>query len=147
MDRTASLPGGQVFLAPIETSANGKVMVRKDQCRLDPVTEESFEFRNGRITNYAAKEGADCAKQSINAAPDADLFGYFAIGLNPALKVIEDGGDFRPDHGAGVVTISTGNNQLLGGKNKSTDGFGFQIINASVEVDGQTVVKDGRLTF
>jgi aminopeptidase len=147
MNRTASLPGGQVFVAPIETSANGKVMVRKDQCRSDPVTEESFEFRNGTITNYTAKEGADCAKQSINAAPGADQFSYFAIGLNPALKVIEDGGDFRPDHGAGVVTISTGNNQLLGGNNHSPDGFGFPVINATVEVDGQTVVRDGRLTF
>ena len=146
--RTASLPGGQVFLAPIETSANGKIVVKKDQCRFAPLTDESLEFKNGKVVNYTAKEGADCAKQSLTAAPDADLFTYLSIGLNPALKVIEEGGDYRPDHGAGVVSVGTGyNNQLLGGKIKSPDGFGFTIVNATVEVDGKVVVKDGALTL
>ena len=75
------------------------------------------------------------------------MFASVAIGLNPEWKVIEDPGDFRPEDAAGMVTINIGNNQLLGGENRSTGGFSFPIVNATVEIDGRVVVKDGKLTF
>jgi hypothetical protein len=74
--------------------------------------------------------------------------GSFSIGLNPAWKVHEENGaHYYPGAGLGVVFVSIGDNELLGGKNKTqgTFGFGFPIIGATVEVDGKVVVKDGRL--
>ncbi len=76
-----------------------------------------------------------------------DMFASVTIGLNPALKVIEDPGDFRPADAAGMVTISIGDNELLGGKNRSTGEFSFPVVNATVEIDGRAVIKDGKLTF
>ncbi len=75
------------------------------------------------------------------------MFGFFSIGLNPALKVIEDGGDYRPNSAAGMVWIGVGDNQILGGNNKTQGGFSFPIVNATVEIDGITVVKNGKLTL
>jgi hypothetical protein len=42
-----------------------------------------------------------------------------------------------------------GDNQLLGGTNKTQGnfGFGFPIVGATVEVDGKVVIKDGKLRF
>jgi hypothetical protein len=64
------------------------------------------------------------------------------------MKVMESGdNDFRPYEAAGMVFIYMGNNQLLGGSNKTEWDWGIPVTNASVEIDGTTVVKDGRLVF
>ena len=146
--RLASLPGGSVFFAPVESSANGRIVIPRDRCRFEPLTGVSFEFRNGRVQDFKAKTGQTCFEETM--APHTgpkDMFASVTIGLNPALKVIEDPGDFRPADAAGMVTISIGNNELLGGKNRSTGEFSFPVVNATVEIDGRAVIKDGKLTF
>ena len=69
------------------------------------------------------------------------------IGLNPELKVVEEGGDYRPGNAAGLVTVWLGDNTLMGGSNKvpGGSGFGLPIVGATVTVDDETVVKDGKL--
>ena len=144
--RGAALPDGQVTVAPIETSANGKVVIPKSTCNFAPMTNVSFDLKNGKMENFKAATGADCfAKQMAPYVGPKDMFGGFSIGLNPALKVNEDTADFRPDVGAGVVGISIGGNEYAGGSNKTFGGAYFQITNATVEIDGKVVVKDGKL--
>ena len=76
----------------------------------------------------------------------ATRIGSFSIGLNPQLKVMEEGdADYRPANAAGMVWVNFGDNQLLGGENKTTGGFGFPVTGATVTVDGAVVVKDGKL--
>jgi leucyl aminopeptidase (aminopeptidase T) len=148
--RAVSLPGGTIFLAPLETSASGKVVVPRDQCMFKPLSAESFSFNQGRIENYKAESGAQCYEGAM--APfegPKDVFGFFQIGLNPGARVIENPGDYRPQNAAGLVLIGVGDNVLQGGNNKvkGNGGFNFPIVDATVTIDGKTVVKDGKLTF
>lgn len=146
--RSTNLPDGQVFTAPIETSANGKVVIPKTNCNFEAMTGVSFEFKNGKLENFKAQTGADCFNKRM--APydgPKDVFGRFSIGLNPALKVIEDKADFRPGVGAGVINIGIGNNLFAGGSNKSSGGYGFPLTNATVQVDGKIIVKNGALVL
>jgi len=149
-NRVVSLPSGSVFFAPIETSANGKVIVPKDRCQFKPMTGESFEFKQGHLENFKAEQGAQCFAEAM--APYSgpkDVFSFFQIGLNPAAQVMENPGDYRPGYAAGLVFIGTGDNQLMGGSNKVQGGGGWStsIVNATVTIDGKTVVQDGKLTF
>lgn len=150
LTRFVSLPSGAVFFAPIETSANGKVVVPKTRCQYKPMTGESFEFKQGHLENFKAEQGAECFAEAM--APYSgpkDVFGFFQIGLNPAAQVMENPGDYRPGYAAGLVHIGTGDNQLLGGSNKVQGGGGWSapIVNATVTIDGKTVVQDGKLTL
>jgi leucyl aminopeptidase (aminopeptidase T) len=150
LTRFVSLPGGSVFLAPMETSANGKVAVLRDRCQYKPLTGQSFTFKAGHLENYKAEKGGDCFTESL--APYSgpkDVFGFFEIGLNPAAKVMEDPGDYRPSYAAGLVTIGIGDNSLLGGNNKveGSGGATFPIVNATVTIDGKTILRDGKLTL
>jgi len=150
LSRIVSLPSGTVFFAPLETSAQGKVVVPKTRCRFAPMTGVSFEFKNGQLRNLKADTGQACFEQSM--APysgQKDMFASFDVGLNPALKVMEEPGNYHPDGAAGLVWIGVGDNQLMAGRNKveGQGGFSFPIVNATVEIDGKTVVKDGQLTF
>ncbi len=150
LNRFVSLPSGTLFLAPVEASANGKVVVPHDQCQFKPLTGESFEFKNGRLENFRAESGGQCYAEAM--APytgPKDMFASFQIGLNPNAKVIENPGDYHPGYAAGLVYINIGDNQLLGGSNKveGGGGFSFPIVNSTVIVDGKTVVRDGALTL
>jgi leucyl aminopeptidase (aminopeptidase T) len=147
MERTESLPGGAVYLAPVETSANGRVAVARDLCRGQPVAGVTFDLKNGQMQNLKAARGAECITSVL--APyegPKDRFGSFGIGLNPALAVVEaNGAEYRPGSAAGMVTIGVGANEFLGGENKVQGGYSFALPRATVTVDGKVVVRDGRL--
>jgi aminopeptidase len=149
MSRQASLPGGDVIIAPMESSANGKVVAPKDNCRpYEYLTGATYEFKNGKMVSFNAKGNPECFEQYLAAyGGDKDRISSLLIGLNPALKVMEDGSDYRPGDAAGMVFISIGNNQLLGGNNKTDFSWTIPVVKASVEVDGKTVLKEGKLVF
>ena len=147
-ERITSLPGGSVFFAPLETSANGKVVVPKTRCNYKPMTGVAFEFKNGKLENFKAAMGGECYQETM--APYAgpkDMFGYFSIGLNPALKVMENPGDYRPPEAAGMVWIGVGDNSLFGGSNKTQGSMYFPLTKSTVEIDGKVLVKEGVLVF
>ncbi len=147
LKRWTSLPSGQVYAAVNETSAEGMVVVPKARCQFQPLTGVEFAVRGGDIQNFEADANGTCFEQTMAAYEGpANRLGGFSIGLNPALRVMEEGeADYRPDDGAGMVEVVFGDNQLLGGANETTGGFSFPVTNATVIVDGEVVVRDGAL--
>ena len=83
-------------------------------------------------------------KKLLKDNPGDKMFAGISIGLNPVLKPSDD---YWPVAGAGVVYLSFGNNQLEGGKNTSPFSWAFPITNATVEIDGKVVVKDGKIVL
>ena len=147
LERWTTLPGGQVFASLDEGSANGTVVAPKDRCQYEPLTGVRFSVADGQIRDFSASANGACFEEAMAPYEEvATRLGSFSIGLNPHLKVIEDGGaDYRPGDAAGMVWLTFGDNQLLGGKNETTGVFGFPVVNATVTVDGTVVVRDGAL--
>jgi aminopeptidase len=149
ISRQATLPGGDVVVVPVESSANGKVIAPKDVCEpYEYLTGATYIFQNGRMTSFTAKNNAQCFEKMYAAySGDKDRIATIQIGLNPALRVMEDKSEFRPLAAAGMVMLGMGQNQLFGGNNKTEFGWYIPIVNATVSVDGNTIIKDGKLTF
>ncbi len=147
--RIGTLPGGNVFFAPLETSANGKVVVPKMQCRYAPMNNVNFEFKNGLMQNFKAETNAECFQETMKAyTGPKDKFGAVWLGINPSLRIVEDGSaNFRPFNAAGMVYIGVGENRLYGGNNNANAGYAFPVTNATVSIDGNIVIKDGNLAF
>jgi aminopeptidase len=151
IDRTTGLPAGTLTLAPLEDSATGKVFVPRAECRFELMTDVSFEFKKGEMEDFKAGKGGNCLQELLSASGGpTNQIASFSIGLNPAWKVHEENGaHYYPNSGLGVVFVNIGDNQLLGGTNKTQGnfGFGFPIVGATVEVDGKVVIKDGKLVI
>ena len=147
LERWITLPGGQVFTSVDETSAEGTVVVPRTRCQFQPMTGVRFDVEAGQILDFRAEQNASCYEDAM--APyesPASRMGGFSIGLNPELHVMEQGGaDYRPGDAAGMVWLNFGDNQLLGGENVTTGGFGFPVVGATVTVDGDVVVENGAL--
>ena len=116
--------------------------------KFQPVQDARYEFSGGTLTSVTAKEGEACLKEVLQSyGQGMKQVGSFGVGLNPELKVVEEGGDYRPWNAAGMVGVFLGDNTLMGGTNKvkAAAGVGLPIPGATVEVDGQVVVRDGKL--
>jgi len=145
LSRTADLPGGRVYGTCQETSASGRLAASPGTWNGKTLQGLKGELKNGQLTNLRADVGNDDVQKYL-AANDASVaqVGYFSIGLNPAMKPQEQKG-YNPATAAGMVYVGMGNNALLGGTNQATSGNSFPIANATVEVDGTVVVRNGQL--
>ena len=145
--RTITLPGGQLVVAPLETSGVGKVVSGRDDCLGALIVNQRFELRAGKITGFAADSGGECVRNLLRSAPGpSDMVGGLSIGLNPALKPVETGLGFRPWEASGAVVLLLGNNTDLGGTNNTPVSYYVWLSRATVEIDGKVIVRDGQLT-
>ncbi|SFQ57835.1 aminopeptidase [Hymenobacter arizonensis] len=144
-NRTAALPGGRVFGTCQETSGTGRLAASPSTWNGKPFKGFKADFKSGQLTNGKAEVGDEDFQKwlALNDASQMKL-GYFSIGLNPAMKAQEEKG-YTPSTAAGMVLVGAGGNELQGGQNKGTTGINFAIANATVEVDGTVIVRNGQL--
>jgi hypothetical protein len=63
------------------------------------------------------------------------------VGLNPKARI----GFLQDSITSGVVTVGIGGNDDIGGANKTDFYFGGVLTKATLIVDGNTIVKEGKL--
>jgi hypothetical protein len=86
-------------------------------------------------------------RELTEAGGDARMFREFALGFNPALKVLPEApfiGYYG--YGEGVVRLSLGDNEEMGGTNRGGGVYWNFLHDATVTAGNHTLVKDGKLT-
>lgn len=147
IDRETELPAGVLRVAPLEETVRGRLVIPK--ARLQGTTARNIQFaiEDGRITRVAAGDNLAAVEAELKAGGDAARrFREFGLGFNPKLHTIE-GSEVLPyfGYGAGVVRMSLGDNEELGGDVRGGYRRWFFFPDATVEVDGETLVRDGKL--
>jgi hypothetical protein len=147
VDREIELPAGAVRVAPLEESVEGRIAFPPSQWAGRPVMGLKLGLEKGKVVSVEASSGREWAEAEMSAAKEAGRsFREFALGLNPLLAVPEEN-PWIPyyGYGAGVVRLSLGDNTELGGK--VTGGYvrwNF-FTDATVTVNGETWVENGKL--
>jgi leucyl aminopeptidase (aminopeptidase T) len=147
IDREIELPAGVLRAAPIEDSVNGTMVIPLARFTDVTVKNLSLQIRQGRVISITASENGDVAEKALKEAGDAALrFREFGLGFNPKL-VMEPGSDILPyyGYGAGVVRLSLGDNQELGGNVRGGFVRWFFFPNASVQTSNKILVRAGKL--
>jgi hypothetical protein len=146
IDRDIELPAGVLRIAPIETSANGSVFLPVWR----PIATEGrnlmLQFANGHVAVQGVN--ADKIDRELTAAGgDARMFREFALGFNPALQVLPEAPFIAYyGYGSGIVRLSLGDNEEMGGANRGGGVYWNFLHNATVTVGDHTVVQNGKLT-
>jgi aminopeptidase len=139
------LPAGEVFLTPVPGTANGVVVADHVFYQGDRVDGLRLEVKGGKVVGMTAKSGMAALEEYYAVAgPGKDVLGVVDIGINPAIEVPE-GGAVNVWSRAGAVTVVVGDNTWAGGDNRVNFGIAPEIRNATLEVDGTVLVKDGKL--
>jgi len=142
-----NIPSGEVFLAPIETSAEGVIL-------FDNVAIPGFgkmkglrlEFSRGRVVDYAAEKGREVFRRFLDAnTGEKDRIAELGIGCNPGAEytggsIIVDEKIYRTAH------IAIGNNTgSYHGRNKASSHLDMikDMRRGRIYVDGKLVMEKG----
>ncbi len=139
------LPAGEVYVTPVPGTAEGVIVADHLFYEGQRIDGLRLEFKAGRLTGMTAKSDIASLKALYDVAGEGkDLFGVVDIGMNPAIKVPE-GAPVNVWSREGAVTLSVGNNTWAGGDNQTGFGLPPEVANATLTVDGNEVVKNGKL--
>lgn len=139
-----NMPDGEVFTAPVETSANGWIRYSYPVCYMGSEVEDvRLKLKEGRIIKAQAVRGSTLLNAVLNMDPGARYLGEFAIATNYAVDRFIKNILFDEKIG-GTVHLAAGS----GGKNKSA--LHWDMIcdlrqGGEVTVDGDVILKDGKL--
>lgn len=141
-NRDASLPAGDVLVAPVEDSAEGTIVSNVKIPQMGKLIEGlAWTFEHGRVTDYTAKKNLNLAQTGWETGTGAkDRLGGLFLGINEKAK----SGFLQNSIPSGSVTIAIGDNRNLDGTNKSSYGFFAYHSAANVEIAGKTVIEQGR---
>ncbi|OGS49151.1 MAG: hypothetical protein A3K68_03125 [Euryarchaeota archaeon RBG_16_68_13] len=139
----ASVPAGSVAITIEETSANGTLASDVPVAWAGrTIRRMRWDFTDGRVTAFDGDANAKVLRrQWERATGDRDRIGLLSIGLNPKARL----GFLQNAIARGAVTLAIGNNETIGGKNTGSFYFEQTPGDATIEIDGETLVGKGRL--
>lgn len=146
IDREIELPAGALRVAPVEESVKGRIAVPRLDVGGISVRRLQLRVDKGVLRSISAGLGQEAFQRTITANPALRHFREFALGMNPKL-IKPEGLRWIPyyGYGAGMVRLSLGDNEELGGAVRGGAVRWFFFPSTTVTVGEATLVKDGIL--
>ncbi len=140
----ANIPGGNILVCPDEMFAEGAVVFDRPTPYMGKwVGGIRLDFKDGVLVNYRARQNADHFKTSYEkASGEKNRIAAIGVGLNPEARA----GFLQDGITAGAVTVAIGGNDDIGGANKTDFYFPGILTKATLTIDGNTIVQNGKLT-
>ncbi|MCD6229478.1 MAG: aminopeptidase [Candidatus Diapherotrites archaeon] len=135
-EKVNNLPSGEVFVAPVENSAEGKIFFEKINVLGHGFVEGLWlEFRNGKLDLFKAKKNGEFLKAWLaENTPSTRIPGELGIGCNKSARY--SGFILTDEKIFGTIHIALGFNVEFGGKN-----------NASGHMDMVKDMSNGKMFF
>jgi len=131
-----NLPVGEVFVAPIEESADGVLYPKSLPGSI--TTGIRIEFKGKEKAVISAENGYEFMKLRLEKATgNPYCVAEFAFGTNPCGDML-----LATEKAYGTCHVAIGQNTWLGGKNKCSLHWDFLIDYPTVTIDGKLVLKD-----
>ena len=140
----AAVPDMEVYIAPLEGSAEGTLVADLSGTGLG-MLEEPIEISvsEGRAVDIRGGRQAGCLAERIRSVSGGDVLAEFAIGLNPDAKpcgsIVIDEGVYGTGH------FAFGSNTGFGGKNSCPQHLDLVYLRPTIWLYGQLFMKDGAL--
>jgi leucyl aminopeptidase (aminopeptidase T) len=143
-----NLPGGEVYIAPLRTGAEGVCVV---DCSIAVeglgVLPRAVQltFREGRIVDVAGGTEADAVRRVIEeAGSGADIVAELGIGTNDKARLT--GRIITDEKVLGTAHVAFGHNKgNYGGDNEASIHVDGVMADASIWVDGELAIERGAL--
>lgn len=139
------LPSGSIEVAPLETTANGRVVATLPEALLGEwVKGLDWNFEDGKVTSINAEENIELWNKPYEGGTgDKNRIASLILGINPNAK-----SGFLHNHIVkGIVGIGIGDNKWIGGNNDATWFSVSFISNATVTLDGKLILKNGEFVL
>lgn len=142
-----NLPAGEIYIAPVEGTANGIVVVDGSFSGLGILKEPiTLKVINGIAVEVAGGKEAQNLELILEKAGDEGRnIAELGIGINEKARI--SGVVLEDEKVKGTVHIALGSNITFGGNVKASLHLDGVIRNPSLEVDGKLILKTGIMLF
>jgi len=150
-DVGVNIPAGEVFIAPLETSADGEILFERVAIPgFGKLEGLKLRFQRGKVVDYKAERGEENFTEFLAAnTGEKDRIGELGIGTNPGAAYT--GGSIIIDEKIfGTAHIAIGNNRgAYHGKNRASSHLDLikDMRRGQVFVDGKLIMDGGKPAF
>lgn len=140
-----NLPAGEVYIAPLEGTASGQVVVDGAMAGLGMLKKPlKLLVRDGYVTEISGDEKAeDLEKLIAPFGKDAKNIAELGIGTNDKAKLC--GSVLEDEKVLGTVHLAIGDNKSMGGNVSVESHLDGILSKPTLEIDGKVIMKDGEL--
>lgn len=142
-DGTGDIPCGEVYIAPVEESANGTILIPKITLMGRRFSNVFMEFEKGRLIKCSLRELEEFIKKFHG---NSDIIGEFGVGLNENIKELI-GCNVIDEKCRGTAHIAIGMNEMFGGKNSSDLHMDFVFKPIKIEIDGNVFMEGSKILY
>jgi aminopeptidase len=139
-----NLPTGEVIVAPVEDSLNGKLVCDMAVGGIGKLRDSiEVTVKNGKVENVFSRDTEHLrrVKETFQTDDWADVVGEFAFGINPKARFVDE--FLEAEKMLGTVHVAFGaNTDMPGGKNPSKNHMDILFSEPTVTV----TKKDGKRT-
>lgn len=140
-----NLPAGEVYAAPLEETANGRLVIDGSVAGLGLVRKPiTLAIARGYVVGVGpGREAARLwSSLSRHGRPGLNV-AEFGIGVNPRARVT--GNVLEDEKALGTIHIAFGDNSNFGGRVRVPSHQDAVIKRPTVVIDGRTAIRDGKL--
>lgn len=129
------VPCGEIYIAPVEESAEGDVFIQQFYLEGKLFNDVLLHFSRGKLIECSEDEIIEFIREFPG---DCDIIGEFGIGVNYKIERVI-GYAVHDEKIKGTVHIAVGMNEMFGGKNKSPLHLDFIFKPHKILADGKEV--------
>jgi leucyl aminopeptidase (aminopeptidase T) len=129
-----NLPAGEAFVAPLEETGEGRLVVDGSLGDLLLDAPVTLTFQEGRVVAVEGGEAAAQLRRRLQAEPDAGMLGEFGIGTNPRARLRRRA--MLDEKVLGTIHIALGGNQAFGGRNGAAAHYDCVVLEPIITLDG-----------
>jgi leucyl aminopeptidase (aminopeptidase T) len=140
-----NLPAGEVYIAPLEGTANGVIIVDGAMAGVG-VIKKSIKLlvKDGFVTEISGDKSAKDLEKAIEPfGKPARNIAELGIGTNDKAKII--GNVLEDEKVMGTVHMAIGDNKSMGGQVSVQSHLDGILLKPTLEIDGQMIMKEGVL--
>jgi leucyl aminopeptidase (aminopeptidase T) len=137
-----NLPAGEIYIAPLEASAEGILVIDKSLPGLLLHEPVRLVFEAGRVTHIDGGPGAEYFHQAIAQHGDATrVIAELGIGTNPQARL--QGNVITDEKVLGTIHVAIGRNDFIGGTTVVTTHIDGVVGQPTLEIDGKRLISQG----
>jgi aminopeptidase len=139
-----NLPCGETFIAPVEGTAEGTLVVDGSIADIGLLeTPVSLTIREGHLTDTTGSDGAALMELLSAHGPDGTNVAELGIGTNE--EALLTGNILEDEKILGTCHVAFGASAAIGGTVQVPVHLDCVVLEPTVEIDGETVVRGGDL--
>ncbi len=149
-DATHNVPGGEVYTAPLDNSAEGEILFDLSSIRYGrEIRKAKLKFSKGEVVDYSAETNQDILKSIIETDDGSRRIGELGIGTNRGIKQFTKNILFDEKIGD-TIHLALGNAYKdCGGTNQSAIHWDMikTLKPGRIILDGEILQKDGKFSW